>query len=92
VVYDTLQWAKTHGKRRLILGGGYTPDDGIFRFKASFSPLRARFQVYRQVHMPEHYRALCSAWAEHYGTPAASNGYFPAYRALPRNVVAREPS
>jgi serine/alanine adding enzyme len=90
VVYETIQWAKQQGKQRLILGGGYTTDDGIFRFKASFSPLRARFHVYRRVHLPEPYAALCSACADHYGAPVAVDGYFPAYRAVPPDAPACE--
>ncbi len=83
VVLDTIQWAQRMGKRRLILGGGYMPDDGIFRFKASFSPLRARFQVYRNIHLPEQYNNLCAAWEQYYGIAVQSNGYFPAYRSIP---------
>ncbi len=48
VVHETIQWAQGAGKQRLILGGGYHSDDGIFRYKSSFSPLRARFHVYRR--------------------------------------------
>ena len=40
VVYRAILWAQDVGKKRLILGGGYQPNDGIFRFKASFSPSR----------------------------------------------------
>lgn len=90
VVVDTIQWAQQAGKRRLILGGGYTPDDGIFRFKASFSPLRVPFQVYRHIHLPEQYNNLCAAWEQYYGTFMPADGYFPAYRSLPHNPKASE--
>lgn len=83
VVYETLLWAKAQGKKRLILGGGYQENDGIFRFKASFSPLRARFQVYKHVHLPEPYAALCEAWQTEYGLEASATDYFPAYRFVP---------
>jgi serine/alanine adding enzyme len=86
VVYDTIRWAQQQGKRRLILGGGYKPDDGIFRFKASFSPLRARFHVYRQIHLPDEYHALCIAWEKYHGMPIPETGYFPAYRSIPRSI------
>jgi len=86
VVYELIRWAKQQGKKRLILGGGYKPNDGIFRFKASFSPLRAQFFVYRHVHLPEVYDHLCRAWAEYYqiDLPIAEVGdFFPMYRAIP---------
>ncbi len=75
--------ARAQGKRRFILGGGYQPDDGVFRFKAGFSPLRAAFRVYRQVHLGDTYAQLSRAWAEHYGRRPEDAGYFPAYREQP---------
>ena len=78
VVHETIQWAQGAGKQRLILGGGYRPDDGIFRFKSSFSPLRARFHVYRRIHLPEQYERLCKAWSSYYQNEPAEGGYFPA--------------
>jgi len=86
IVFDTILWAKRRGKRRLILGGGYRPDDGVFRFKASFSPLRARFHIYKRIHMHREYTALCAAWSEYYGVALGTDGFFPAYRALPPGI------
>jgi hypothetical protein len=83
VIDEAIRWARRHGKQRLILGGGYRPDDGIFRFKASFSPLRASFHVSRRIHMPDEYADLCRRWCSYYGQDVGSAGYFPAYRALP---------
>ncbi len=82
VIYDTILWGKREGKRRLILGGGYLPSDGIFRFKASFSPERARFFVYKRVHLPEKYAALCRTWSSTYGKDSQATAYFPPYRSL----------
>ncbi len=91
VVYETILWGQRHGKRRLILGGGYRPDDGIFRFKSSFSPLRADFYTYRRVHDPAAYGSLCAAWSSHYGIlleqENGTQGYFPRYRAVPGEVT-----
>ena len=81
VIFELIRWAQRHGKKRFILGGGYRPDDGIFRFKATFSPLRARFHVYKRVYMPEKYGALCSAWSKYYQKDISSATYFPAYRS-----------
>jgi len=83
IIYETILWSKRRGTKRLILGGGYSPNDGIFRFKASFSPERMRFFVYKRVHLPEEYAALCRSWASTYGRDSESTGYFPPYRFLP---------
>lgn len=83
IVYDTMLWAKQHGKKRLVLGGGYHPDDGIFRFKSSFSPLRTRFHVYKQIHEPAMYAALCDDRDTYYALRVEADSYFPAYRSIP---------
>jgi hypothetical protein len=83
IIYDTILWGKRQGRKRLVLGGGYSPDDGILRFKASFSPARARFYVYKRVHLPERYAALCRSWSSIYRRDPQSSGYFPPYRSLP---------
>lgn len=80
VIFETIRWAQAFGKKRLILGGGYKPDDGVFRFKASFSPLRAKFCVYRRIHMPSTYERLHQSWAIQFGADHMTTGYFPAYR------------
>jgi serine/alanine adding enzyme len=85
VVQDTIQWAQSMNKKRMVLGGGYRPDDGIFRFKASFSPLRARFSTYRRVHIPRVYDDLVQRWSEYNGA-ASTSAYFPAYRAVASKV------
>jgi serine/alanine adding enzyme len=86
IVYEAIRWAQRRGKKRLIMGGGYHPDDGIFRFKASFSPLRYRFHVYKHIHLPEKYAALCDGWAAH-----NLGGYFPTYR-IPPSLLTVEKS
>ncbi len=91
--YDTIRWAARAGKKRLICGGGYEPGDGVFRFKATFSPLRARFQVYKRVRDRGAYETLVEAWCAHHGAPPPTAGFFPAYRCappldLPRSAAA----
>jgi hypothetical protein len=88
VIYDTVVWGRQHGKRRLILGGGYSAGDGIFRFKASFSPARANFLVYRCVHLPETYEALCRSCAGRDGRDLLTTEYFPGYRRVPHAETA----
>ena len=83
IVYEMIRWARRQGKQRLVLGGGYGPGDGILRFKASFSPLRASFYVYKRVHLPDAYGALRETWRDHYGTDGETTRFFPPYRAVP---------
>jgi hypothetical protein len=82
VIHETIQWGRKYGKRRLILGGGYRPDDGIFRFKSTFSPFRARFYVFKRIHLKDEYARLCRAWSDYHASDPAEVGYFPAYRSL----------
>ena len=81
VVHHTIEWARAQGKRRLILGGGYQPGDGIFRFKASFSAEFATLRLARRVHDRRAYDALVDAWRAHHGRDADPGEFFPAYRA-----------
>lgn len=83
IIYETVLWSKMQGKRRLVLGGGYLLDDGIFRFKASFSSERVGFFVYKCVHLPEEYAALCRSWSSAYERDSRTTTYFPPYRCLP---------
>ncbi len=79
--YDTIRWAVRHGKRRMLCGGAYQPGDGVFRFKANFSPLRAQFQTYRRVHAADAYAALTRAWSARHGGRPPGGEFFPAYRS-----------
>jgi serine/alanine adding enzyme len=81
IVFEMIRWAAARGIKRLVLGGGYGAADGILRFKASFSPLRAPFYVHKQVWLRDAYAELCEAWSDRYGSRAAAEGYFPRYRA-----------
>ena len=80
-VWETIRWAVKAGKRRMLLGGGYQPNDGVFRFKAGFSPLRVRFSTYRRIHDENAYRSLATAWSVHYGADFSGAGFFPVYRS-----------
>lgn len=80
-VWETILWALDRGMQRMLLGGGYGRDDGVFRFKASFSPLRARFHVYKRIHDAEAYAALSRAWSARNGGRPPPSDPFPGYRA-----------
>lgn len=82
-VHETICQALGQGRERMIMGGGYGKDDGVFRFKAKFSPLRARFCTYRRVHDAAAYAALTQAWSSYYEGAQPGDGFFPAYRAIP---------
>jgi lipid II:glycine glycyltransferase (peptidoglycan interpeptide bridge formation enzyme) len=86
VIWNTIQWAREAGKKRLILGGGYQPDDGIFRFKATFSRLRKAFHVYRRVLLEQDYALLERQCREYYRLRTLVDGYFPSYRQTPHPV------
>jgi hypothetical protein len=73
--YELILRLKEHGKQRFVLGGGYEPDDGIFRYKRSFAPHGlVPFFVGRRVLEPQLYHDLTSRLG------GAEPAYFPAYR------------
>lgn len=80
VVWDMIQWAHREGKTRLLLGGGYKPEDGIFRFKSTFSPNAQPFQVLKRIHCPGDYAHLESLCRQRYSMGAELIEYFPSYR------------
>ena len=75
--YELILWSKAAGKSRFVLGGGYEPDDGIFRYKRSFAPHGlVPFFVGRRVLETDLYRDLTESVGN-----SPRPGYFPAYRA-----------
>jgi hypothetical protein len=76
----------------VILGGGYTPEDGIYRFKTSFSPLLQTFNTYNKVHLQDDYARLEAACRSHYSLGDEPMNYFPAYRYTPARAVATPPT
>lgn len=91
IIYDTICWAHSTGKKRLILGGGYKPNDGIFRFKATFSQYRQPFYTYRRVHLDDSYAVLTQSWRSYYDTRDDNGAYFPVYRHVPERMCAQSP-
>lgn len=61
VIDEIAKWAKKEGYRYYVLGGGRTraEDDGLLRFKKSFTATTAAFHVYKHVHDRERYVTLC---------------------------------
>ncbi len=84
--HEATRWARARGLESFVLGGGYAPGDGIYKYKLSFAPTGSReFQVGEWIHDESVYERLVEdrrraeqragvAWE-----PQA--GFFPAYRA-----------
>lgn len=77
-----IEWCRETGRRTFVLGGGYQPSDGIFRYKLSFAPSGEReFHIGRRILNQDAYAGLVASrrgenpdWHPH-------PDYFPAYRA-----------
>jgi hypothetical protein len=82
-VHDTICKSLGQGRKQMLMGGAYQAGDGVFRFKAGFSPLRAKFSIYKKVHDSATYGALAAAWSRHHAGAAPADGFFPAYRSSP---------
>jgi GNAT acetyltransferase-like protein len=84
--HELILWARRLGKRRVVFGGGYAPDDGIFRYKRAFAPAGVvPFKVGRRVLDRSAYERLVEVRAAegHRLDPGwePDPGFFPAYRA-----------
>ena len=86
-IWDAITWAHRSGKKRVVLGGGYVANDGIFRFKASFSPLLRPFYIYRKIHRRDDYMRLDQAFRTFHQLKNEQVSYFPSYRYTPRSAT-----
>ena len=68
------------GKKRLILGGGYRSNDGIFRFKAGFSRFRQPFFLYKRIHLDRDYALFEQQHRSYSNLNGDPVSYFPTYR------------
>ncbi len=82
--YEIMTWAAASGKRRFVLGGGYVPDDGIYKYKKAFAPSGVvPFRVGRRISNPAAYDSLVEARLARSVASVDSGleeGFFPAYR------------
>ena len=83
-LYNTIRESLGQKWKRMILGGAYEDGDGVFRFKANFSRLRAGFNTYERVHDTEACAELMTRWHRFHGGASPPDDYFPAYRSSPR--------
>lgn len=83
---EIMRWGHSAGKTAFVLGGGFSREDGIYRYKLSFAPHgRVPFFLGTHVFDAEAYRQLTESRRTH----AAASGvlwqpnpdYFPAYRS-----------
>jgi len=57
--FEIMKWGKRNNKRYFVIGGGYEPEDGIYRYKKSFSPDGSRpFFVGTRILDPVRYEVL----------------------------------
>lgn len=79
--YEAMLWAAKQGKKNFVLGGGYAPGDGIFRYKRAFAPGGSvPFRVGRRILNHPAYDALVRERLSGNSSDVPER-YFPAYRA-----------
>lgn len=66
VLDAAIRHACEKGYRKFHLGGGYMPEDSLFKFKADFSKYRADFHIGKKVWNKDIYEKLCAAWEMKY--------------------------
>lgn len=73
-----IKFCKLQGSKLLHLGGGYSEDDGLFKFKTSFTN-QNNFNYYigKKIHDLEWYQKIIEGLKEQY---ILDENYFPAYR------------
>lgn len=81
LLYKVALWAKNQGVKLFHLGGGYQPNDTLFEFKSSFSPILMNYSIGRVIHNKELYRDLSEKRQIFFGKHQISTTYFPAYRS-----------
>lgn len=78
----SMEWLKEKQVDYYILGGGYEPDDGIYRFKRSFAKTTGDvpFYIGKKVHDSTIYQQLVQQRSKEPNFDP-SNSYFPLYRS-----------
>ena len=80
-----IHWSRLQGKSSFVLGGGFSPDDGTFRYKKSFAPHGVfPFHVGERILDEERYESLVAARvrcaSNQFAEWTPCSAYFPAYR------------
>lgn len=79
--YHAICWGSNCNKKAFVLGGGYTPNDGIYTYKQSFEPKGNRsFYVGKRIFFDDIYELLIENREKDKGKIIRENKYFPLYR------------
>jgi CelD/BcsL family acetyltransferase involved in cellulose biosynthesis len=81
--FEVMTWARDRGISNYVLGGGYTPEDGIYRYKRSFAP-DGEYNFYtgqRMMNVRAYEELVISRMDNSNGTWQSRHGYFPQYRS-----------
>lgn len=81
--YKVIIWARERGISNYVLGGGYTPEDGIYRYKLSFAPGGEYcFYTGQRITNANKYKELIDIKKNSLnGAWQPRDGYFPQYRS-----------
>ena len=78
---EIIKWCNRTGRKKFILGGGYHKDDGIYRYKRSFTPdPDVPYYVGRYVFDQEKYGKMVELRKNEDADFNPDTGYFPKYR------------
>ena len=79
--FEMIKWAKSKNLKKLVLGGGYGEDDGIYRYKRSFAPRGVHdYYVGMRIFDEDKYKKLVEIRREDASFDGSSR-FFPLYRA-----------
>ncbi|WP_351189623.1 GNAT family N-acetyltransferase [Shewanella sp. TB4-MNA-CIBAN-0142] len=84
--HEIVKWGQSHGKSNFVLGGGYTKDDGIFKYKQAMAPNgELSFKTFKSIHCKDQYEQLIldrRNWEVDNNIQwVADNSFFPCYRS-----------
>lgn len=79
---EIIKWCYETGREKLVLGGGYHMDDGIYRYKRSFSSAPDMpFYTGRHVFNPNAYERMISERKKEDASFDMNASFFPLYRS-----------
>jgi len=81
--YHVMIWAREHRISNYVLGGGYAPEDGVYRYKKSFAP-HGEYDFYtgqRIINLSKYKKLIDTRRNSLHGVWQPQNGYFPQYRS-----------
>jgi hypothetical protein len=84
--HEIIKWGRAQGKENFVLGGGYSKDDGIFKYKQQMAPNgELPFYTFKSIHCDRTYDDLIlmrKAWELSQSREwQTEEGFFPGYRS-----------